>query len=324
LSDSTPLPAPTTRVLRSPGSRLILWRAPARMIRSVPHRPARAHPLALAVLAGLAAAAGCAPRAPPPDLSLDPAVLLEQVRAAQARVVRVQGQARVHVQSREFTGTVGQFVAAEKPDRLHLELLDFFGNPVVVMVAGNGRFALWDGRQKIFYRGAPTAENLARIVPLAIRAEDLVTILCGSAPLLDGTPEAALPGRGVVTLDLKADAVVQRLEIGPRAAIASSRMARAEDGDLPGAVNLHFDVFHTLGGTRFPNEVALRSTPPAKVRLDLTWREVDLNGSIDPALFRLEPPRGARIVDLPDRGPAAAAGAPLGGRSAARSTARRE
>jgi hypothetical protein len=51
-----------------------------------------------AVLAVVLACA-CVPRAPPPDLSLDPARLAEQVRAAQAKVARVQGQARVHVAS---------------------------------------------------------------------------------------------------------------------------------------------------------------------------------------------------------------------------------
>jgi hypothetical protein len=274
------------------------------MTPSVNHRPARILPFALAALAAVVA---CAPRAPPADLSLDPGALLEQVRAARDRVVRVQGQARVHVQSREFTGTVGQFVAAEKPDRLHLELLDFFGNPVAVMVAGNGRFALWDARQKIFYRGAPTIENLARIVPLAIQAQDLVTILCGSAPMLDGRPTAATPGRGVVILDLEADGVVQRLGVGAKAVIESSHVARVENGPVPGAVNLDFDAFRDLGGTRFPKEVALTSSAPAKVRLELTWREVDLNDPIDPALFRLEPPRGARIVDLPERGPVSTA-----------------
>jgi hypothetical protein len=275
------------------------------MIPSVRHRPGRILPFALAALA---VAIACAPRAPPPDLSLDPGALLEQVRADRDRVVRVQGQARVHVESHEFTGTIAQFVAAEKPDRLHLEVLDFFGNPVAVMVAGNGRFALWDARQKIFYRGAPTVENVARIVPVAIGTQDLVTILCGSAPLLDGTPAAATPGRGVVVLDLEAGGVVQRLEIGPKAVVASSRTARATDGAVPGAVNLDFDAFRSLAGTRFPKEVALSSSAPAKVRLELSWREVDLNDPIDPALFRLEPPRGARVVDLPDRGPVSTTG----------------
>ena len=255
---------------------------------------------ALAVLAAVA----CVPRAPPPDLSLDPVALLAQVRETQARVARVQGQARVHVESPEFTGTVGQFVAAEKPDRLHLEVLDFFGNPVAVMVAGGGRFALWDSRSKTFYRGAPTAANVARIVPLAIRPEDLVTILCGSAPLLSGAPDGAEPGRGIVRLALRAGRVAQRLDVAAGAAIAASRTAADDSASL----DLQFEAFHLDEGTRFPHEVTLQARP-ARVRLELSWREVSLNGALDPRLFRLDPPKGAKIVELPG---AEAEAAPVG------------
>jgi hypothetical protein len=197
---------------------------------------------------------------------------------------------------------VQQFLAAEKPDRLHVEALDFFGNPAVVMVADAGRFALYDARAHVLYRGAATPENLSLLVPLAVSATDLVTILCGSAPLLDGTPTAAEPGRGVVKLVLEGDGLAQALEVGARAAVETSRVRRAGGGRLPGAADVEMGLFRTLAGARFPTEVKLSAEDP-RVAVDLSWREVDVNGAVDPALFRLAPPRGAKVIDLGEGGP---------------------
>src|SRR5512133_1290158 len=133
---------------------------------------------------------GCA-RVPPADLTRDPKALLDQVMAAQARVQRVRGSARVRIGSPGGSGTVTEFIAAEKPDRLHLETLDFFGNPAAVLVAAGGQFAFLDRRESVLYRGEATAENVSRLLPVLVPVDELVTILCGSAPLIDGAPVEA-------------------------------------------------------------------------------------------------------------------------------------
>jgi hypothetical protein len=51
------------------------------------------------------------------------------------------------------------------------------------------------------------------------------------------------------------------------------------------------------GGVALPTEVKA-GAPGARLALSLRWKEVEVNGPLDPALFRLDPPEGARIVDL--------------------------
>jgi len=51
------------------------------------------------------------------------------------------------------------------------------------------------------------------------------------------------------------------------------------------------------GGTLLPAEVKARA-PGARLALSLRWKEVEVNAALDPALFRLDPPEGARVVDL--------------------------
>jgi hypothetical protein len=251
--------------------------------------------VAVAVLLSLACRP---PRTPPADLSLDPSALRDQVLRARDRVRGVAGDARVAVDAPGGSGTVSQFIAAQRPDRLHLEVLDFFGNVAMVLSAGDGRFSLYDSREKVFYRGASTPENLARLLPLPMAAEDLVEILCGATPLLDGTAVAAAPGPGFVSLELARGPYTQSLRVGSEGIVErSSRRIAGEPG--PGTYDLRFETFQQHGGVWFPRELALRASAP-KVKLDVRWKRVQVNPELDDGMFRMEPPRGARIVELDD------------------------
>lgn len=256
--------------------------------------------LAAGAALGLAACA----RVPPADLSRDPAALLEQVRAAQARVERVRGTARVRIDAPGASGTVTEFVAAEKPDRVHLETLDFFGNPAAVLVAAGGRFAFLDQREKVFYRGDATPENVSRLLPVLLPVEELVTILCGSAPLLAGTPLEVQPRGSALLLTIGRGALGQRVAIGDEATVESSRVRRSEQGpdgawrETAPAYDLELGRFRHRNGIRFPGEVHLDAAS-ARARVDLVWRDdPDVNDPLDPRLFHLEPPRGVRVVEL--------------------------
>lgn len=242
--------------------------------------------------------AACVRRAPPPDLSTDPAALLAQVERTQSRVERVSGEAKVKVQSPAGGGTVTQFVTAERPDRVRLETLDFFGNPAAVLVADGGRFALLDLREGVFLRGAATPRNLARLLPLALPAPELVQLLCGAAPLVAGRAVSAEPGDGVLRLTLEGEDRVQRLDVGAGAAIQASRVAARPGGDPPAdRYDLQFDRFQERAGRPFPGRVRLEA-PAADVRLELSWKEIEANGVLPEGAFVLTPPPGARIVDL--------------------------
>jgi len=243
--------------------------------------------------------AGCHLRRPPPDLSADPAALLGEVRAAQERVRTVEGRARVGLDGPDGQGGVEEFLAAEKPGRVRVETYDFFGNVLSVLAVDDGRLALFDARQKVFVRGPATPENVARLVPVAVTPEVLATLLAGSAPLLDGEPVSAEPGDGVMVLTLRQGDLRQRLEIGPGAAVLSARTRRVgpDGAEAPVGLDADFSVHRTRAGARVPTDLSARD-PVAKVALTLHWRELTVNGPLDPALFRLSPPAGAQLVDL--------------------------
>lgn len=251
-----------------------------------------------AAAALLALAAGCA-RAPPPDLSADPAELLAAVRARMERVQRVSGGARLRLESPRASGSLDALAAAERPDRLRLELLDFFGGPVALLVASGGRFAFLDARRGIWYRGEATPENLSRLLPVPASVEDLAAAACGSPVLIDGAPLSAAPGSGVMRLVLAGGGLEQRLEIGPGAAVESSRVLRRLPGGAaePAGPDLDFGSFRRLGGLRVPGAVRLRAAGGGLA--ELRWKgDLAVNGPPDPALFAVAVPEGARVVEL--------------------------
>jgi hypothetical protein len=258
----------------------------------MPRLPGGAAAPLLAALALLGT--GCPPRVPPPDLSLDPGELLAQVRAAQARPRSVRGEARLQVKSREASGSAGQLVLAERPDRLRLATLDFFGNPVAVLTAAGGTFGLWDAKERVYYRGEATAENLARLLPVPpIPPGELVPLLCGRAPLPeDARAIRAEPGRGHVTLELEATGGPLVLRVGPGA-----RVERFERRG-PRGYAVRFGGFGDVeGAPGFPATAELSSEAP-EVSVVLTWRELEQDVAVDPRHLRVEPPAGARVVEV--------------------------
>jgi hypothetical protein len=254
--------------------------------------------LALVAAALLAA---CTPRRPPPDLSLDPAALLAQVRAAQAHVRSVRGEARLRIRSPDGSGTVTALVAAERPDRVYVQTVDFFGNTLAVLATSGGALSLYDARERVLYRGPATPRNLARLVPIALSPEELAAILCGAAPLLDGEARRAEPGRGYVTLELAGGDRTESLRIGAGAMVqrAAMRVAAAAG---PSGWDLEIVRAEAPEGGTFPSEVSLSAESP-EVRLRLAWQEAEWNAPVDAALFSPAPPRGARIVELGEAAP---------------------
>jgi hypothetical protein len=272
-------------------------------------RPPRSRHLgpSAAIAAIAAVLAACAPRLPPPDLSLDPAELLAQVREAHGRVGSVRGEVRVRVKAPGGSGTVPGFVAAARPDRVYVQTVDFFGNTLSVLATAGGELSLYDARERVLYRGAATPENVARLVPVPLSPAELATVLCGTAPLLDGEPVRATPGAGFVELEIAAGATTQVLRVGPGARIVSSSMRVAGGG--AGAYDVAFREHDAVPGRTFPGEVQLDAREPA-VSLRLTWVDAEPGASLEPGLFSPGVPRGARIVDLEEVAPRSGPWAP--------------
>src|SRR5690606_17937388 len=101
-------------------------------------------------------------------------------------------EARLSAELREGSGKVGQFVLAERPDRVRLETLSFFGQPLAVLTSDGTTFRLHDLENGRFYEGPATAGNVSQLLPVRIPPEELVSLLLGVPPLVTGAEPVLL------------------------------------------------------------------------------------------------------------------------------------
>ncbi|HEY3585549.1 MAG TPA: DUF4292 domain-containing protein, partial [Myxococcaceae bacterium] len=151
--------------------------------------------------------AGCPPRvdvrsAPAPDAT----ALLAEVDTTDARVATLQSQAKAHVDARGKKGNVQMFVAVAAPASVHLELLDFFGKPSGILISDGKQFVMLASETGTWLRGAATAENVSRVLPVQLPPDQLVAMLLGRAPRLpDPSPTLVVdPENNVFRVTLEA------------------------------------------------------------------------------------------------------------------------
>jgi outer membrane lipoprotein-sorting protein len=219
--------------------------------------------------------------------------LLRDVDEMEAHVTAVKGSARVQVKSPRGGGETGAFIAARAPGDVHLELLDFFGTPTQVLVSDGHTFGLYQRDKGTYTRGAATAAAISRLLPVDVSAEDMVAILLGRTPRLAVAPTSVVPDEDAQAyrVTLVQGERKQTLFIHPR----SKRVLRSIlEG--PGGYSLLFEQPLDAAGVPFARKVTFQDATSTVV---LRWntQDVELNTTLDAALFHMEPPEGARTVE---------------------------
>lgn len=100
----------------------------------------------------------------------------KDVRSARARAV-------MEYFSRTERVRVRQALVIERPHNLRLETLSPFDTTLSVVVANFRDITLYDLNADAAWVGAPTADNLAALIPLRFTPSDIVSVLLGSPPL---------------------------------------------------------------------------------------------------------------------------------------------
>ena len=209
--------------------------------------------------------------------------VLARVDAAEAKVLRVQGEGRLKAEGKEGKVLITVFAAAQAPAFVHLEQLDFFGRPQVVLASDGTRFTLFDGKEGKWYRGRPNAQTMARFFPVALAPADLAALLLGKVPRKKPTQPALLAvEKNLYKLEVEGDV----LYVSPQ----TDRVESARLGP-PHGFELELTEWFEKEGARAPRRIALRREADA-LALELSWKDLELNGKADPSLFELQVPEG--------------------------------
>jgi hypothetical protein len=247
-------------------------------------------------------AAGCSVAlcgCPKPQLvagpPVDPAALLAQAQAAHRVPETLSCNGKAFVEAPENGGRYALHVSVKRPASIRLEALTPLGDPAAVLVADQGRFALLDLRNNVFYRGPATPRNLSRLIPAPLTAGELVSLITGAIPELAGAqPLSARREGDGYSLALSTPGVVQWVSLGDDLRVLRVRRT-TERGDLLWEVSL--DEHDDAGGAQVPRLLHLEA-PAGKTKVDLRLRNV-LTGKPPPAgAFQLGVPQGMRVEDV--------------------------
>ena len=175
------------------------------------------------------------------------------------------------------------------PERMRLEAVAPFGPPVFILAADGAEAVLVLPRGGQVLSGVPAPQILEAIIGVSARPSELQAVLDGCV-VPDARAQAghSYPN-GWVRVDLEG---------------GSAAYLRSQDGTwvMRAARTPLWAVEYERGTDRLPTEVRIRSAadggPGSNLRLTLS--QVDVNVAVDPAAFRVRPPRNATPITLDD------------------------
>jgi len=224
----------------------------------------------------------------------DPRVAFDSVVARREKITAVQGETRVSAETPNGGGSLTQYVIAQTPDRLRLEAVTIFGNPVAVLSSDGQRYAFFDVEHGQFFEGPATASNISRLLPTAIPPDELVSLLLGIPPLPKDAQPVALDideQRRTYALTLASGA--HRMWIGLDPRTLRPLWVRFPQRDKLGPYFALLSDFDDK--TELPKLVKLTGSDP-KAFVELKWKEREINPELEPDVFLQEPPENAREI----------------------------
>lgn len=232
----------------------------------------------------------------PENFSDDPVALLSVVRANAALIDSFSGQLRLEIWRGAERVRLRQLIATKAPDRLRIDVLSPFDQPLKTLVSDGRQLSIWAMDEKRFYRGEATAQNLARLFPVRLSPADLSGLLRGVVPMISFRTSAVKwdAERGRYLLVLKGDGGRQELLFEP----LSKHLRRStvwRDGEVEYVISL---AKHTVeDGAVIPKRMRFE-VPSDRLKIDIEVVDFVLNPSLVPQAWILDPPRGIGVESL--------------------------
>ncbi|MGH7767250.1 MAG: DUF4292 domain-containing protein [Candidatus Binatia bacterium] len=258
----------------------------------------RAEYLVLAtVFAALSGCASLAPRAPEvfPEERRPAQELVQGLVQRNAELKSLRALAGVYYSGSDGKGSFQEVVLVHRPDRLRLETLSPMG-AVLILTASGDEITGFHTREGVFYRGKSTVENLYRFTQIPLAVEEVTAVLMGLPPVKsEGDWRKEGPS---IERDLgggwKETVTFHPSQLVP---IRWQRLNPAGKVEM----SARFSDFTTMPAGQFPLKIVLEA-PAQQRRLEITYKEPELNVDLASALFIQQKPENAREVPLDSLG----------------------
>jgi outer membrane biogenesis lipoprotein LolB len=223
--------------------------------------------------------------------------LFKQLEARAAEIQSFKGKGNVSVISPQKNYTGNALVAEYKPAVLRVDVLNFWGQPVVAFLLNDQEMKLLVYPESKLYRGPATAANLSRFIPLPVSLKDFLAILTGRVafgqygkPVLLETKEPNLYQMELTSLEGN-----EKLKLTIESQSLNITSASWQNAQGLETMQAEFSEFISQGSITGPREIKLASGDQVnQVRI----RFRDLTYNVPPSSEVMELPVSGGIQEL--------------------------
>jgi outer membrane lipoprotein-sorting protein len=239
---------------------------------------------------------GCAKQIPifePADIPASVIVEHLQKEKEQLRSFRAVGSIQVKGEKEHWSGRA--FFLSELPSSLRLEVLNFFGQPVIYAASDGHEFLIWQPGQKRAYQGLAAHGTLARLIKFPLDDQEAVLLLAGVVPIWHQVEQKLFKSAdaGMLLVQQLMDGsppLTQKIWLEGESVMAT-KIERLRDGKLE--LEVKFSDFMDIHGWSYPKSIVMEGD---KTRVTIRYEQIAINESLDQSVFHLTLPEGVEIM----------------------------
>jgi outer membrane lipoprotein-sorting protein len=217
----------------------------------------------------------------PPDL-------LKQLESRASEIQSLKGKGNVSVVSPQKNYTGNALLTEYKPSLLRVDVLNFWGQPVVAFLVNQQEIKLMSYSEGKLYRGPANTTNLSRFIPLPISLKDFMAVLTGriafekyDKPVLLETKDSA-----VYYLELTSREGNDRVKLTIDSQSLNILSAQWLNPQGQETMLAEFSDFVTQGPVTGPREIKLASGDQAS-QVRVRYRDLNYNAPPSPEAMEL-------------------------------------
>jgi outer membrane lipoprotein-sorting protein len=243
-------------------------------------------------------ATACGPVPPPKDGYTGAPRLLADFATLRSKALsfRIAGVIDSRGDGQRIQGKV--YLFGRVPGLLRMELISPFNTPLSVLTVNGSTFALHDLRNGRYLTGPADPCNIAKLINIPLPPGDIMQILVGNSPRIEGTETITWHKKGFYRVLIKNETQLQQLEIGSLKSELPLQKSHLED-ESGTVFDITYDRWYPVNGISIPHEIHIKM-PRDQVNLKIRYNTngVELNVGFPEKAFSQSPPRGTLAEEV--------------------------
>ena len=228
----------------------------------------------------------------PADMPVSLVVEHLEKRQEQLQSFRAVGSIRVKGDKQRWSGRA--FFLSQLPDSLRLEVVSFFGQPVLYAASNGYEFLIWEPGLNRAYQGLAAHGTLTRLIAFPLDDQEALLLLAGIVPTWDQA-EAKLfrlaeTGKLMLQMEDTSSRLTQRVWFESTNLVVT-RIERVRGGKQE--LDATFSEFMEIEGCSYPRSIVLEGE---KAHLNISYEQFFINENLDQHVFHLPLPDGVEII----------------------------